>query len=140
MAGTKDVSFGFNKYNEMDVLSEDETIANTIVNSLFLSPGNVPGLPTKGVDLRNKYMYKTDDSYSSEALKNAIINTCGRTVCGAIISDVDISIQKTTTEESIFLVIVRIIKGGKEKILGITMMEDKSKSEKIKFNFDYIDI
>lgn len=140
LAGTRDVSFEFNKYNEMDLLSEDETIANIIVNSLFLVPGNIPGMPTKGVDLRNKYMYKSEDEYSSETLKTALVNTCGDMIGGAIISDVDLSIQQTTEGESIFLLIVRIMKQDQDRLLGITMMEDTPKSEKIRFNFDYVDI
>ena len=32
------------------------------------------------------------------------------------------------------------MKQDQDRLLGITMMEDTPKSEKIRFNFDYVDI
>ena len=135
-----EVSFGFNKYKNPELLDLRNSIANTIANALFMVPGNLPSTPLKGVDI-SQYFYKEESEVSADVIKRDLIATCGMLPGGASISTVDYSIQPTTTGQNVFLLIVKVaFNSGDESLLGIGMRQNINNKDIIDFNFDYVDL
>ena len=136
-----EVSFSFNKYKQPELLDLRQSVANIICNALFMVPGNVPSMPSAGVDIR-QYFYVEESSISTEKIKFDLMNTCGYLPGGAKIVNVDYSTQTTTDGIAIFLLIVRISFPGEdgESALGIALKQDSNQNDYINFNFEYVDI
>lgn len=133
----KDVSFDFNKYKEPDLKSLKESVANSIVNACFMIPGNLPGMPTVGVNIK-QYFYKEESELSADKITADVQYACGKLISGATIIAVDFSVQKTTYGDYVFLLIVKVAfpKDG-EQLLGVMMTQQDNR---VKFNFEYMDL
>ena len=133
-----EVSFSFNKYKQPELLDLRQSVANIICNALFMVPGNIPSMPTKGVNIQ-QYFYKEESYLSSDKIRSDLEDCCGKSICGATIGNVDFSTQQTTTGDTIFvLIIVVSFDAGEKEMLGIAMKQ--TKDSYVKFNFDYIPI
>lgn len=135
-----EISFGFNKYKKPELLDLRTSIANTVTNALFMVPGNIPSAPKMGVDI-NQYFYREESQISPDVIKRDLIATCGSLPGGAFISAVDYSIQQTTSNQSVFLLIIKIVfNSGEESLLGVGMQQNVNTREVVRFNFDYVDL
>jgi len=133
----KDVSFGFNKYKEPDLKSLKESVANSIVNACFMVPGNLPGLPTVGVNIK-QYFYKEESELSADKITADVQYACGKLISGASIIAVDFSVQKTTYGDYIFLLIIKVnFPEDGDQLLGVMMTQQDNR---VKFNFEYMDL
>ena len=134
MSHEKDVTFNFNKYGDPELLSDKETVAQQIINALFMVPGNLPSLPHIGVNIK-QYLYKTDTELSSVEIEQGLKASCGTVINGVVINSVDFSVQTTSTGQSVFLVMVRItFPNNEESILGVSVVQS---NDHVKFNFAY---
>lgn len=133
----KDVSFSFNKYKEPDLKSLKESVANSIVNACFMVPGNLPGLPTVGVNIK-QYFYKEESELSADKITADVQYACGKLISGASIVAVDFSVQKTSKGDYVFLLIIKVrFPEDGDQLLGVMMTQDDNR---VKFNFEYMDI
>ena len=133
----KDVSFGFNKYKEPDLKSLKESVANSIVNACFMVPGNLPGMPTVGVNIK-QYFYKEESELSADKITADVQYACGKLISGASIIAVDFSVQKTTYGDYVFLLIIKVnFPEDGDQLLGVMMRQEDNR---VKFNFEYMDL
>ena len=138
MAGQKDVTFGFDKYLNPKLLDRKATIANTIINALFMVPGNIPSMPTKGANIR-QYFYKEESYLSSDKIRTDLEDCCGKSICGATLGNIDFSTQQTSEGDIIFVLIIAVkFSVNEQELLGIVMKQ--TKDSYVKFNFDYVPI
>ena len=134
-----DVAFSFNKYGEPEMLNLKDTVAQGIINALFMVPGNLPSLPHIGVNIR-QYLYRSDTGYIATEIEQKLKEACGVILNGVVINWVDFSVQKTTKGESVFLLMIRLTfpktltDPGEESVLGVSVVQKK---ELVKFNFAY---
>ena len=134
----KDITFNLNKYGNPEMLDVKTSVAHQIVNALFMVPGNLPSMPTIGVNIR-QYLYRYDTDYVSSEIEAKLKEACGSVISGAFVDSVDFSVQKTSKNESVFLILVRVtFPDNNEELLGISVKENKD--DTINFNFDYADI
>ena len=75
MAIPRDVGFGLNDFQEMQVYSEGESIASYLLNILLMRPGNLPGLPHIGLNIR-ELLYHNMTEIDSQDLKDKIFSQC----------------------------------------------------------------
>ena len=134
---SSEVSFGFDKYNKPKQLNLRETVANTIINALFLEEGNNPALPNLGINIR-QYFYSFEEDLDGDLIQQQLEAACGTLPGGATIDAVDFSIQDTTANDKVFLIIIKInFAVNDTKVLGIMLKDEK---DAVRFNFDYVDI
>lgn len=70
--GAKDVGYGFDDFGKPKVLPIGDSIANTLINLLFLKPGQIPSQPYLGIDI-TQYLYGfADDMVDASIIKTAI--------------------------------------------------------------------
>ena len=135
-----EVTFSFNKYKEPELLSLRKSVADIIYNALIMVPGNIPSMPEAGCNIR-QYFYQEDSSMSGDKIRFDLINTCGYLPGGATIVNVDCSTQLDTDGATVFLLIIKISFPSEDgdTALGIILKENSKQSDKINFNFDYVD-
>ena len=133
----KGVTFNFNKYGKPEMLDLRESIAQSIVNALFMVPGNLPSLPHIGVNIR-QYLYRADTEYVSAEIEGSLKAACGSIIHGVVINSVDFSVHKAPDGQSVFLIMIRLVfpSTSSESVLGVTVAHKK---EMVKFNFAYAD-
>ena len=116
------------------MLDLKETVAQQIINALFMVPGNLPSLPHIGVNIK-QYLYKADTDLSSVEIEQSLKAACGLIINGVIINSVDFSVQTTSKGQAVFLVMVRItFPNNEESILGVSVVQS---NDHVKFNFAY---
>jgi len=81
----RELNFGLDNFKNQKMLSLDETIAQMIINILFLRPGQLPGMPHVGIDI-NKYLYKFDTELDTSDILTEI-----RAQCSPLTNYIDIA-------------------------------------------------
>lgn len=75
MALPKDVSYGLDDFQRMKVYSESESIARYILTILLTRPGNYPGLPHIGLNVK-QLLYDDLNEFNATSLKEQIYDQC----------------------------------------------------------------
>ena len=129
----KELDFGLNNFGKQTVLSEEDTIAQLILNILFMRPGQMPSMPHIGINIR-QYLYSFEENIDVELLKNKISSQCS-----TIIPYIDIDNLKVFVVdyrgESILMIIMPIFisLGATNLMIGMKSSEDNG----IVFNYQY---
>lgn len=119
-----EMTFGLNNFGKQKILSEGDTIAQLILNILFMKPGQMPSMPHIGINIRS-YLYKFDDELDVDALKQKISFQCSE-----IIPFIDTSGMVLTVVnyrgESILMIIIPVLISGESKniIMGFRNGDD----------------
>ena len=134
MINEREATFRFNKYGNPELLPLKESVAQAIINALFMVPGNLPSMPHIGVNIR-QYLYRSDVDYVSSDIEASLKAACGTIIHGVVINSVDFSIQKTSDGQAVFLIMIRIVfPQNTESILGVSVVQS---NDIVKFNFAY---
>lgn len=75
MALPKDVGYGLDDFQRMKVYSESESIARYILTILLTRPGNYPGLPHIGLNVK-QLLYDDLNEFNATSLKEQIYDQC----------------------------------------------------------------
>lgn len=75
MALPKDVGYGLDDFQRMKVYSESESIARYILTILLTRPGNYPGLPHIGLNVK-QLLYDDLNEFNATSLKEQIYAQC----------------------------------------------------------------
>lgn len=75
MALPKDVGYGLDDFQRMKVYSESESIARYILTVLLTRPGNYPGLPHIGLNVK-QLLYDDLNEFNATSLKEQIYDQC----------------------------------------------------------------
>jgi hypothetical protein len=84
-----EVSLELNDFQEQKYLDINHSVAQVILNILLMRPGNMPGLPHIGVNIK-EYLYKLEDTIDPEELKAKIMAQCVELMPGLITNNIDI--------------------------------------------------
>lgn len=71
----KELQFGLDNFSRQKVLTEKDSIAQALLNLLFMRPGQMPSLPHIGINVR-KYLYQFEDEINVGELKEDIAYQC----------------------------------------------------------------
>lgn len=131
----REVTFDIDKRREPVLLSEEDTIANTIIMALFLKPGQNPALSDAGVDIR-KYIYKTTDEINSSQIRADLVKTCGNQLINTSIRNLAIASQVIDNVPSM-IIQLNLIVSGEDRILAIGMQE--LSKNRVHLNYKFVD-
>lgn len=131
----KAATFSIDKYNKPKLEDRKTMVAQAIINACFMVPGNLPGMPTIGPNIK-QYFYKEEHELSKEKLKADLEAACGQIIGGAVITGVDFSTQKAENGDTVFLLCVVLSYGAETTTLGVVM---KDSQEHVNFKFAYTD-
>ena len=75
MALVNELDFGLDNFNNQKVLNQAESITQILLNIFMLKPGQLPGLPHIGMNIK-QYIYKTQDEINVDMIKNELRHQC----------------------------------------------------------------
>lgn len=70
-----ELQFGLNDYSRQKVLNERDSIAQVLLNLLFMRPGQMPSMPHIGIDIKD-LLYDFESDIDTANLKLRISNQC----------------------------------------------------------------
>lgn len=75
MAIGAELDFGLDSFNNQKTLNQAETIAQIMMNIFMLKPGQIPGLPHLGMNIK-QYLYKFQEDINTDVIKNELRHQC----------------------------------------------------------------
>lgn len=128
----KEVSFGLDDFDKPKTMSIKESIAQVILNVLFMRPGNLPSMPWIGINIQ-RYVYMKEDEIDIDQLKNDIYSQCK-----AVLSFIDIGNVETYftayNGSAVLIINIPIIIDGNTIDYMIGFTQDNMDSG-VKYNF-----
>lgn len=136
MALPKDVGYGLNGFQRMQVYSESESIARYILDILLTRPGNYPGLPHLGLNVK-QYLYHDIKDFDSNMLKEQIYAQCNALMPNIISEDIFVGF---VNYNGIDFLLIRIPVEVNEAKQVINYAFYQNELREIKFDFEFENI
>lgn len=130
----REVDFTTDKYNKPHYLSKRESIAQIILNGLFMKKGNSPGHPDRGVDIES-YLFKPQDSIDELQLLTDLKNTCGENAIGNDIESLTFQVV-TFKGKEYALLMIKLKIDNNDDLLAISI--EKVKKNIIRYQYNFI--
>lgn len=119
-----EMTFGLNSFGKQKILSEADTIAQLILNILFMRPGQMPSMPHIGINIRS-YLYKFDDDLDVDALKQKISFQCSKIIPFIDTDGMVLTVVNYRGESILMIIIPILVSGGsKNLIMGFRHGDD----------------
>lgn len=91
MAFGREVMFDLDNFQQPKMLTEGESIAQSILNLFMMRPGNMPGMPNIGIYIE-QYLDRLQGSFDPEAIKKQLYEQCSELFNNISLGDVKIFI------------------------------------------------
>ena len=132
MAIPRDVGFGLNDFQEMQVYSEGESIARYLLNILLMRPGNLPGLPHIGLNTK-ELLYSNMEQIDSQDLKDKIISQCTALIANILTEEVFVGIIEYKGD-SFLLIRIPVLVNNVKQTINYAFYQTEARE--IKFDFE----
>ena len=132
MAIPRDVGFGLNDFQEMQVYSEGESIARYLLNILLMRPGNLPGLPHIGLNIK-ELLYCNMEEIDSQDLKDKIISQCTALMANILTGELFVGVIEYKGNSFLLLRIPVLVDNVKQTI---NYAFYQTEAREIKFDFE----
>ena len=132
MAIPRDVGFGLNDFQEMQVYSEGESIARYLSNILLMRPGNLPGLPHIGLNIK-ELLYSNMEQIDSQDLKDKIISQCTALITNILTEELFVGVIEYKGDSFLLIRIPVLINNVKQTI---NYAFYQTEAREIKFDFE----
>ena len=129
----REFDFKTDKYNKPSYLSKRDSIAQIILNSLFMKKGNLPGHPDRGVDIE-KYLNKPSDSIDELQLLEELKNTCGENLIGGDIDSLTFQVISYKGREYA-LMLIKLKIDNTDDLMAISLEQTKNNVIRYQYNF-----
>lgn len=132
MAIPRDVGFGLDDFQNMKVYSEGESIARYLLNILLMRPGNMPGLPHIGLNIRD-LLYHSMDEIDSQDLKDKISTQCKALMTNILSEEIFVGVVEYK-ENSFLLIRIPVLIEGQKQVVNYAFYQTEARE--IKFDFE----
>lgn len=72
----KDIEFGLDNFQNPRMGSKNDAIARSLLNLLLMKPGQLPSMPSLGIDIYS-YLYGFEEEIDTETILDKIQEQCG---------------------------------------------------------------
>jgi hypothetical protein len=115
-----EIGFKLNEFQQQEILSINESIAQIIINMFLMRQGNLPGLPHIGLNIRD-YLNRHEDEIDAEDLKAKIMSQCHELIPGLITNNINVYTSLDNNNRTVLIISI-----------GLT---DKSENDLVYFGF-----
>ena len=102
-----ELDLGLNNFQQQKIFTINESIAQILINLFLMRPGNIPGLPHLGINIR-EYLYKTEVSLDTDQLKSKIAGQCSELLPGLVTGEIDVVLIPNYNEQSMLIVTINL--------------------------------
>ena len=118
----KEISLSLDGFGRQKVLNEKDTVAQQILNLLFMKPGHLPNMPHLGIDI-NQYLYSQEGELNTSDLQAKIVGQCTELMPYLINGDVTVTFTENEGIQILLIGIPVTIDGDELLIVGLTPTE-----------------
>lgn len=118
----KEISLSLDGFGRQKVLGEKDTVAQQVLNLLFMKPGHLPNMPHLGIDI-NQYLYSQEDSFDTSELQSKIVSQCTELMPYMINGDVTVTFTENEGLQILLIGIPVSIDGDDLLLIGLTPTE-----------------
>lgn len=129
-----EISFELNRYSRPKILNTKESMAQIILNALFMVPGNEPGNPEAGVNIM-KYLYRTTDAIDTDEIRESLSRTIGENLVTSSISGISVTTNRMPDNTDVMAIVIQITVDDEEDSLAIIL---KKKDMRVHFNYTFL--
>lgn len=129
----REIDFSTDKYNSPVYLSKRDSIAQIIINGLFLKKGNLPSHPDRGVDIES-YLYKPSDSVDQLKILTDLKATCGESLVGNELQSLTFQMVNYQGKE-VALIIIKLLIDTTEDVMAISLQRGRNDTVRYQYNF-----
>ena len=129
----REINFTTDKYNNPVYLSKRDSIAQIIINGLFLKKGNIISHPDRGVDIES-YLYKPSDSIDELKILSELKNTCGESLIGNELDSLTFQVVNFKGKE-VALILIKLKIDNTDDIMAISLQREKNNLVRYQYNF-----
>ena len=130
-----EISMSLNEFQEQKYLDINNSIAQVILNILLLKPGNLPGLPHIGVNIKS-YLHRVDTEWDPEDLKALIMAQCSELISGLITNNIDIFYTSDNNNRPILIVSVGLNDLSNNNLINFGFMKNSDGSVSYLYDFE----
>lgn len=131
-----EITFEINRYKKPKVLSVKESLPKVVMHVLFMIPGNLPGLPTRGGDVF-QYVYITEDRINEGKLEKALREALGDVVYDQHITGVKMKATPVDGGGEALLIMVYIRTESSKQREALAMLVQNVDNH-VHYNYEYI--
>lgn len=129
-----EISFELNRYSKPKILNAKESMAQIILNALFMVPGNEPGNPEAGVDIM-KYLYRTTDAIDTDEIRDALSRTIGDNLVTSSVGDITVVTNRMPDNTNVMAIVIQLSIDDEDDSLAIIL---KKKDMRVHFNYAFL--
>ena len=133
MAQPKDVGFGKDGFQRMKVYTEAESVARYILEILLTRPGNYPGLPHIGLNVR-QYLYHNLTELNPDDLKEKIYNQCNGLMPNILSDDLYVGTVEYNGYTFLLIRVIAQVEPTTRKTINYAFYQNEL--NQMKFNFE----
>ena len=130
----REVNFKTDKYKKPVYLSKRDSVAQMVLNALFMKQGNYPSHPDRYVDIE-QYLGKPADSIDELRILADLKRTCGETLVGDEINNLTFSVVRTENNMDVALILVSLLIDNTEDLMAIAIQKEKDNVVRYKYSF-----
>lgn len=130
----REIDFTTDKYHKPVYLSKRDSVAQVVINGLFMKKGNLPSHPERGVDIE-QYIGKPAESIDELAILSDLRNTCGEDIVGNEL--LGLTFSTVTLEDGIetTLILVKLSIDNTEDLLAIFLQRRMDSTVRYDYHF-----
>ena len=130
-----EVAFGVDNFGKQKILPTKDSIAQLIINILFLRPGQLPSLPHIGINFK-QYLYAHIDDIDTGALKEELSYQCSELTPFIDMSGIQIVPLEYQGRTTLYIVIPINVDDSEDNLLiGVA----KDTNGRVIFNYKFDD-
>lgn len=129
----REINFTTDKYHKPVYLSKRDSVAQVVINGLFMKKGNLPSHPDRGVDIE-QYIGKPAESVDELAILSDLRRTCGDELVGTELQGLTFSTVKIDDEETT-LILIKLLIDNQEDLLAIFLQRRRDSTVRYDYHF-----
>lgn len=129
----REIDFTTDKYHKPVYLSKRDSVAQVVVNGIFMKKGNSPSHPDRGVDIE-QYIGKPAESINELAILSDLRKTCGDELIGNELLGLTFS-TITIDDMETSLLLVKLSIDNTEDLLSIVLQRGRDNIVRYDYSF-----
>jgi hypothetical protein len=129
-----EITMSLNDFQEQNFLDISHSVAQVILNILLMRPGNMPGLPQIGINIK-QYLYKVESEWDPENLKSLLMAQCTELIPGLISNKIDIYYTNDNQDRPILIVAVGLNDLSEYNLINFGFL--KNEDGRIQYLYDF---
>lgn len=131
--GTREITAGTDRQGKPALLSTKESIAQQIINAIFLVPGNIPNLPI-GLNIED-YLYKSSSNIQPNEIMTKLKTACGEEFINSNVGSLECGVVNINNIPMFWLSAHLLVDDDENDTMALVLTKQ---NDTVKFNYEFL--